>query len=155
MSLQNRFKEPRGFDAWLSVGRTNQKVHRILNLLLGELGLSLAQHEILLTIDRQSGLTQRELSDQLLVIKSNATALLKKLEARALVRRDSDPHDSRVKRLKLTRSGRALVKKSFAVQASVVEAMAAVMTDDELEHTKVMMSRANVALDELARRCQD
>lgn len=152
MPLQNLKREPRGFDTWLSVGRTNLKVHRTLNLLLGELDLSIAQHEILLTVGRHSGLTQRELSEQLLVIKSNATALLQKLEARGLVRRSPDPDDSRVKRLSLTRSGEALVERSFAVQTSVVEAMASVMSDDELQMTADIMGRVGAALDRLTRK---
>lgn len=149
MPLQKPLQPPRGFDTWLAVGRTNLKVHRALNLLLGELDLSLAQHEILMTIRRHSGLTQRELSDQLLVVKSNATALLKKLEARGLVDRSPDPDDSRIKRLTLTRSGDALVEKSFAVQARVVEAMTSVLTDEELEMTGDVMRRGGDAVDRL------
>ena len=149
MPLQKRLQKPRGFDTWLEVGRTNLKVHRALNLLLGELDLSLAQHEILVTVYRQSGLTQRELSEQLLVVKSNATALLKKLEARGLVQRKVDPEDSRIKRLSLTRSGEALVKKSFSVQTDVIKAMASVMTDDELERTGDIMGRVGDAIDNL------
>ncbi len=149
MTLQKRLRKPRGFDTWLTVGRTNLKVHRALNLLLGELDLSLAQHEILVTIRRQSGLTQGELAEQLLVIKSNATALLKKLEARGLVRRTRDPADSRIRRLSLTRSGDMLVEKSYAVQTRVVRAMASVMTDEELERMDDFMCRAGTAIDQL------
>ena len=149
MTLQRQLRKPRGFDTWLAVGRTNLKVHRALNLLLGELDLSLAQHEILVTIRRDSGLTQRELSDRLLVVKSNATALLNKLEARGLVRRVPDPKDSRVKRLRLTRAGEALVQQSFAVQTRVIKAMAAVMSDDELERTADLMGRVGEAIDQL------
>ena len=149
MTLQKRLRKPRGFDTWLTVGRTNLKVHRALNLLLGELDLSLAQHEILMTIRRHSGLTQGELAEQLLVVKSNATALLNKLEARGLVRRTRDPADSRVRRLSLTRSGDALVEKSYAVQTRVVRAMASVMTDDELECMDDVMRRVGVAIESL------
>ena len=85
MSKQKPLRNPRGFDTWLTVGRTNLKVHRTLNQLLGELDLSLAQHEILVTIRRHPNLTQRELAHRLHVIKSNATALLNKLEARGLI----------------------------------------------------------------------
>lgn len=149
MALPGKLRKPRGFDTWLTVGRTNLKVHRALNLLLGELDLSLAQHEILVTIHRQSGLTQRELAEQLLLIKSNATALLKKLEARGLIRRKADADDSRIKRLSLTRSGTTLVCKSFAIQTRVITAMAEVMTDDELEQTADMMKRVGAAIDNL------
>ena len=149
MPLQKQLRKPRGFDTWLTVGRTNLKVHRALNLLLGELDLSLAQHEILVTIHRDSGLTQRELSERLLVVKSNATALLKKLEARGLVRRKSDAEDSRVKRLSLTRKGQALVQQSFAVQCKVIKAMASVMSDAELDRMADVMDRVDDAIDSL------
>ena len=149
MTLQKPLRNPRGFDTWLKVGRTNLKVHRALNLLLGELDLSLAQHEILVTIHRDNHLTQRELSERLLVVKSNATALLKKLEARRLVRRTTDPDDSRVKRLSLTAAGHELVRASFAVQSKVVRAMASVMSDEELEHMTDIMSRVDGAIDRL------
>lgn len=149
MPKQKPLRKPRGFDTWITVGRTNLKVHRALNQLLGELDLSLAQHEILVTIRRNPDLTQRDLADRLHVIKSNATALLKKLEARGLVTRASDPHDSRVNRLNLTRSGHSLVEKSFAVQTRVIKTMAAVMTDEELERTADVMNRVGTAIDEL------
>lgn len=149
MPKQKPLRSPRGFDSWLTVGRTNLKVHRALNQLLGELDLSLAQHEVLVTVRRYPDLTQRELADRLHVIKSNATALLKKLEARGLVTRASDPGDSRINRLNLTRSGHALVEKSFAVQSRVIKAMASVMTDEELERTADVMNRVGAAIDEL------
>ena len=149
MALQKQLRTPRGFDTWLTVGRTNLKVHRALNLLLGELDLSLAQHEILVTIRRHSGLTQRELSDRLLVVKSNATALLKKLEARGLVQRSADPEDSRIKRLRLTPAGDALVCQSFAVQTRVIKAMVGVMSDAELDHMDDVMQRVDKAIDRL------
>jgi len=152
MTLQKPLRKPRGFDTWLLVGRTNLKVHRALNLLLGELDLSLAQHEILVTIRRNSGLTQRELSEQLLVVKSNATALLQKLEARGLIRRTPDSEDSRIKRLSLTRKGDVLVRKSFAVQTRVIQAMVAVMSDDELEQTAEIMGRVGDAIDQIIER---
>lgn len=139
-------RTPRGLDAWITVGRTNLKVHRVLNQLLGELDLSLAKHEILVTIRRHPNLTQRELADRLHVIKSNATALLKKLSARGLVTRTSDPDDSRVKRLNLTPAGHALVENSFAVQARVIAAMASVLTDEELEQTADVMTRVGGAI---------
>ncbi len=151
MSSPKQLREPHGYDTWLTVGKTNLKVHRALNLLLGELDLSLAQHEILLTIRRYPGLTQRELSEKLLVVKSNATALLKKLEARGLVDRVTDAHDSRVKRLSLTHAGNELVERSFALQSEVVKAMVSVMTDDELDVMDDIMRRVGGAVDEVIR----
>ncbi len=150
MTSQKQLRKARGFDAWLLVGRTNLKVQRALNSLLGDLDLSLAQHEILLNIRRDSGLTQKQLSEKLLVVKSNVSALLKKLEARGLVQRTPDPEDSRNNQLTLTKSGAILVQQSFALQNRVVTAMTSVMSDSELEQMAAVMHRVSDAIDALA-----
>ena len=149
MSGRAETAKSRGFDAWMEVGRTNLKVHRVLNLLLGELDLSLAQHEILVALRNKPGQTQQELSNRLLLVKSNASALIRKLEGRGLVRRTPDPDDTRNKRVSLTRAGQALVRRSFAVQNRVIKAMADVMSDTELEHTQAVMRRVGSAVESL------
>ena len=144
-----KLEKTRGFDAWLTVGRTNLQVHRALNHALAEVDLSLAQHEMLVAIFQHSGLTQKELSERLLVIKSNVSALIKKLEARRLVQRMTDPDDTRNKRLSLTPAGAALVRESFALQNRIVDAMASVMTDEELAMVTDIMRRVGQAIREL------
>lgn len=145
-----RPRKARGFDVWLNVGRTNLKVHRVLGQLLATLELSLAQHEILMTIRQHEGLTQMQLSEKLLVVKSNVSALLKKLEARGLVKRKQDPQDSRNKHLSLTAAGERLVGRSFALQNKVVTAMTSKLTDTDLRRLDDITSRVEVALDDLA-----
>lgn len=152
MNLDTKLEKTRGFDVWLTVGRTNLKVHRALSLSLAQLDLSLAQHEILLSIWQNSGITQKELAENLLVVKSNVSALIKKLEARGLVHRECDPSDTRNKCLSLTDAGRQLVKKSFARQNRIIDAMASVMSDDDLNRTAVVMRRVGTALDELLKK---
>ncbi len=149
MTSGEKLQKARGFDVWLKVGRANLKCHRVLNTLLGELNLSLAQHEVLTTIRLHEGLTQRELSEKLLVVKSNVSALIKKLETRGLVRRMTDSGDSRHKRLSLTDKGTALVQRSFEVQNRVVEAMTSVFSDEDLVQISVVMGRVSDALDQL------
>ena len=135
---------------WLNVGRTNLKVHRVLSQLLATLDLSLAQHEILLMIRQHPGLTQMELSERLLVVKSNVSALLKKLEARGLVDRTQDAQDGRNKNLHLTSRGERLVEQSYRLQNRVVDAMASELSDDDLARLDDVMRRVDAALDELA-----
>ena len=149
MASGEKLHKARGFDVWLEVGRANLKCHRALNTLLAELDLSLAQHEVLATIRLQDGLTQKELSERLLVVKSNVSALIKKLETRGLVRRTTDSGDSRNKRLSLTDEGAALVQRSFEVQNRVVEAMTSVFSDEDLVQISAVMSRVSDALDQL------
>lgn len=144
-----KLTKTRGFDVWLAVGRTNLKVHRALSQSLAELDLSLAQHEILLAIWQKSGITQQQLARNLLVVKSNVSALLKKLEARGLVHRDCDPCDTRNKCLSLTDDGQQLVQQSFERQNRIIDAMASVMNDEELDMTGEVMTRVGKALDAL------
>jgi len=149
MNKAKKLEKTRGFDVWLTVGKTNLKVHRALNQSIGELDLSLAQHEILLSIWQKPGLTQKQLAENLLVVKSNVSALIKKLEARGLVNRDCDPCDTRNKCLSLTADGKRLVRKSFERQNRVVDAMASVMSDAELKMTGDIMSRVAASIDKL------
>ena len=149
MGKAKKLKKTRGFDVWLAVGRTNLKVHRALNQTIGELDLSLAQHEILLSIWQKPGLTQKQLAENLLVVKSNVSALIKKLEARGLVHRECDPCDTRNKCLSLTEAGERLVRQSFERQNRVIDAMVSEMSDAELKMISEVMSRAGASLDKL------
>lgn len=55
-----------------------------------------------------AGTTQRELSEILVVDRSNVTGLLDRMEALGWVRRDPDPKDRRAWRVRLTPAGRRL-----------------------------------------------
>jgi DNA-binding MarR family transcriptional regulator len=133
MSGQSEIAErPRGYDAWVGVVSNYQKCFRLLSRLLEPLGLSVAQHEVLQTIGRRQGLTQQELADCLLVVKSNVSGLLQRLEAQRLVSREPDPADARSKRILLTPKGERVLLRSAALQARVVEAMMESVDDREL-----------------------
>ena len=122
----------RGYGAWVGAVRNYQKCFRLLSRLLEPLGLSVAQHEVLQTIGRRQGLTQQELADRLLVVKSNVSGLLQRLEAQRLVSREPDPADARSKRILLTPKGQRVLLRSAALQARVVEAMMESVDDREL-----------------------
>jgi DNA-binding MarR family transcriptional regulator len=147
MADRSKWQKSRGYETWLEVGWTNLKVHRVLNQSLASVDLTLAQHEILMTVLQQDGITQRALSERLHVVKSNVSALLKKLESRGLVARISDPDDSRNKLISLTKSGHELVEQSFKLQNRIVEAMTAELSDEDLQHLSDVMRRGSRALD--------
>jgi DNA-binding MarR family transcriptional regulator len=75
-------------------------------------GLTAAQFNVMnLLSDTESGLSQRELSDVLVVDKSNVTGLIDRMEKAGWVRRSEDAHDRRVYRVTLTPPGRKLWSK--------------------------------------------
>ncbi len=143
------FAKPRGYDAWLAVVKNYQKCHRVLSQALESTGITVAQHEVLIAIGRAEGLTQQKLAEHLLVVKSNVTGLLQRLESQGLVRRKTDQADARSKHLSLTAKGRRIATRSFALQAEVVEAMMGTMDERELDQNRDLALRISRALDEL------
>ena len=63
--------------------------------------------------------------------------------------RECDPADARNKCLGLTEAGHKLVLKSLARQNKIIDAVAAVMSDDDLERMAVIARRVSDALDQM------
>jgi MarR family transcriptional regulator for hemolysin len=66
-------------------------------------GMTRAQWAILIRVDRQPGLSQKELSELLEVEPITVARLIDRLEARGMVERRPDPRDRRIWRLHLLR----------------------------------------------------
>ncbi|ATC65299.1 MarR family transcriptional regulator [Nibricoccus aquaticus] len=72
-------------------------------------GLTGAQYNVLNVLAaRDEAMSQRELSDVLVVDRSNVTGLLDRMEKAGWVKRADDPADRRVYRISLTAAGRKL-----------------------------------------------
>ena len=72
-------------------------------------GLTGAQYNVLNVLAaREEAISQRELSDVLVVDRSNVTGLLDRMEKAGWVKREDDPADRRVYRISLTVAGRKL-----------------------------------------------
>ncbi|MFT3996496.1 MAG: MarR family winged helix-turn-helix transcriptional regulator [Asticcacaulis sp.] len=119
------------FRNWIAVARAHQIVEKTLNARLAPHGVRLAHHDILANIYRFEGLTQNALAERLLVGRSNLSMLLPELEKRGLIERYGDQADRRVRRLRLTETGRSLTEATLAVQARVVEEMMTILSDEE------------------------
>ena len=75
-------------------------------------GLTAAQYNVLNVLaPHADGISQRELSDALVVDRSNVTGLLDRMEKAGWVRRADHPDDRRVYRVTLTPAGRRLWSK--------------------------------------------
>lgn len=107
-------------DAFL---REGQKLFR-------PLGLSSAQYNLLNVVaESRDGLSQRELSDQLVVDRSNVTGLLDRMERAGWVRRTDDPDDRRVYRVVLTPAGRKLWETVTPLYVAAVNKVTAGITE--------------------------
>jgi DNA-binding MarR family transcriptional regulator len=136
--------------SWLSVVRAYHLCESVMAQRLAAIGVRMAEHEVLANVLSRPGISQQALSARCFSAKSHISALIGQLEERKLVRREPDPADARAKQLFLTRSGEALARKTTAIQAEVVRAMAeAVGDEDQMRLVEAVMDRTSERLQEL------
>ena len=132
--------------SWLSVVRAYHLCDAVLTQRLAALGPKLGEHEVLVNLFREPGITQQQLAQRCFSAKSGVSMLVTRMEEDRLLRREADPVDARVRRLSLTTRGEALAAKALAIQAEVVQGMVAGASEAELVHIMEAMQRASVAL---------
>lgn len=90
---------------------------------LDALGLTYPQYLVFLVLWEQDGLTVKALGEKLFLDSGTITPLVKRLEARGLLRRQRDDEDERQVRIFLTPEGRALRAKALSVPVAVGKAL--------------------------------
>lgn len=90
---------------------------------LDAIGLTYPQYLVFLVLWEADGLTVKALGERLFLDSGTITPLLKRLEARGLVRRQRDEADERLVRIFLEPAGRALREKALAVPLEVGKAL--------------------------------
>jgi DNA-binding MarR family transcriptional regulator len=101
-------------------------------------GMTRAQWQILLHVDRQPGLLQKELAEVLEVEPISVARLVDRLEARGMVERRGDPMDRRCWRLHLTDAARPLLSE-INIQ---LDGLAGILCADIDHETASLMARA-------------
>jgi DNA-binding MarR family transcriptional regulator len=142
-------RAPHGTRSWLAVVNAYNLCDAVLTARLAALGVRTGEHEVLANLATDPGITQQALASRCFVAKSGISMLLARMEEAGLVRRDPDAVDARVKRLGLTPSGAALARRTMSIQADVVGAMAAAVSDAELELVADVMQRVSAQLEKL------
>lgn len=132
--------------SWLAVVRAYHLCSELLARRLETLGVRTAEHEILVNLRREPGLSQKALAARCFTAKSHASALLDDAERRGWLRREPDPLDGRVKRLFLTAAGARLAERTAAVQAEVVTLMTEGVPPRELERVRAAMADVGARL---------
>ena len=88
-----------------------KKIDKNLSLLLEDLGVSIPQSFILLSLLEENGVTLKELGNRTLIDSSSMTVLVDKLEKDELVERKLDPQDRRAIRVLITQRGQEIAEK--------------------------------------------
>ena len=90
---------------------------------LDALGMTYPQYLVFLVLWETDGLTVKALGDKLFLDSGTITPMVKRLEARGLVRRQRDSVDERMVRIWLTDAGRALRAEALAIPLAVGTAL--------------------------------
>lgn len=105
------------------------------------LGLTEAQFNVLNVLAGASeGMSQRELSDVLVVDRSNVTTLLDRMEKAGWVRREDDPRDRRVYRVSLTPAGRKQQARVMPLYLAAVDQVVAGLPAAGMKITLAMLA---------------
>lgn len=105
-----------------------------MNQYLQEWGLTPAQFNILMVVNKQgkdSGISQVELSNKLIVTPSNTTRLLEKMENEKLILRVSQEQDKRVKLVFITPKGSAVLEKIWPGYLEEIQQAVAPLSDQD------------------------
>lgn len=117
-------------EALLSLVRTSALMQKLSDRFFSEFGLTDVQFNILMILKEHgsSGLSQQELSEHLIVTKSNVVGLIDRLERSGYVKRMSHPSDRRFNQIVLTPEGGKLELKIEKLYFAEVDKMMNALT---------------------------
>ena len=120
-------------EALLSLVRTSTLMQKLSNRFFSKFELTDVQFNILMILKGHDadGLSQRELSEQLVVGKSNVVGLVDRLEKAGYVKRTSHPSDRRFNQIVLAPKGAKLERRVEHTYFEEVDRMMNVLTGSE------------------------
>jgi DNA-binding MarR family transcriptional regulator len=120
-------------EALLSLVRTSTLMQKLSNRFFSKFELTDVQFNILMILKNHGdeGLSQQELSEQLVVGKSNVVGLVDRLERAGYVRRTSHPSDRRFNQIVLAPKGAKLERRVEQTYFEEVDRMMNVLNGSE------------------------
>lgn len=119
-------------------------VNKVYRGLLAGLGITYPQYLVMLVLWERDDVNVSEICERLHLETTTLTPLLKRLEARGLVRRARSADDERQVFVTLTKEGRALREKAKAIPPCVGEAMGCTAEEAAALRQKLVKLRANL-----------
>src|SRR6267378_391484 len=120
-------------EALLSLVRTSSLMQKLSDRFFSQFGLTDVQFNILMILKEYgaAGLSQQELSEHLIVTKSNVVGLIDRLERGGYVKRKSHPSDRRFNQIVLTPTGQKLEARVEELYFEEVDKVMNVLTASE------------------------
>ena len=128
-------------EALLSLVRTSALMQKLSDRFFSQFGLTDVQFNILMILKEHgsAGLSQQELSEHLIVTKSNVVGLIDRLERSGYVKRMSHPSDRRFNQIVLTpKGGKLELKIEESYFAEVDKMMNALTTSQKASVIQAM-----------------
>lgn len=110
--------------------------------LLDQLDLTYPQYLVMLVLWQQDGVSVKQLGEQLFLDSGTLTPLLKRLEAKGLLRRERSEQDERLRVLTLTEQGKALKKQAADIPLQMRDQL-------QLSDTQLQLLKTNCELVQL------
>ena len=145
-TLESATRKAAASKAWWGVVRAYNLCDAAMASQLAALGLRVGEHEVLANLMHNPGITQQTLAKRCFVAKSGISMLLTRMESQALLRREADASDGRIKRLYLSTEGEALAQQTMAIQDEIVKRMMEPLSDDELASMTELSERVAAQL---------
>lgn len=146
----------RRYEALLQLLRTSETIWNASRLFFARWDLSPSQFNILnLLHDNEAGLTQIELSRELITHRSNVTGLVDRLERRGLVARKPVPGDRRAYHVQLTQSGRQVVEEILPEYYDRADAAFAAIPLKELPNLNRRLAEIDASASRIAAELQN
>lgn len=109
-------------------------------------GMTRAQWAILIWLERQPGISQKELSEILEVEPITVARLIDRLEARGMVERRADPKDRRIWRLHLLSPARDVLQEIDEQRADMTRIVTVGIDDDAIDTMTEALMRMKTTL---------
>jgi DNA-binding MarR family transcriptional regulator len=137
----------RQHEAIVSFWWTSAMLKKVSRRFFRENYSSEAHFNLLVTLKRsEESITQNELSQKLLVDKSNITGLLDKLEALGQIKRNKVPGDRRSYHVTLTESGHEMVEGLDVLYSEMVQQVMSAFTEEECEQLVSLTKKLRISL---------
>jgi DNA-binding MarR family transcriptional regulator len=120
-------------EALLSLVRTSSLMQKLSDRFFSRFGLTDVQFNILMILKehRREGLSQQQLSEHLIVTKSNVVGLIDRLERSGYVTREAHPSDRRFNQIVLSSKGEQLEARIEKLYFKEVDKMMNVLSAQE------------------------
>lgn len=128
------------------VKRTQLAVRSAMEAALSRHGVTMAQYAALAALEAEPGLSNADLSRRAFVTPQTMSAVVADLELAGAVQRAPHPAHGRVREVRLTAGGRAVVHDCHAAAAAVHRRMLVGFDGDEVDRLREALRRCTEAL---------